>query len=536
MKNISKKYKIILIVSIVIIIIASIIFGVSYAQYVQRQSQTTSNVVVVDCFNIEFLDRFNDGTSSADVNLTNAYAVTDEKGISLMQVPYTFRITNTCDIDSTYQVNLEQLATNGSDLSSDYLRIQFNNSNYNLTDFSTTQTKIGGAESRKIYVGRLNANDSQTFTLRMWIKYSATKEQAGGKSYNGKVVVISVPEESQGSSSGGIAGNVALNTYLKNITSPETVIQDDGTADHNMRYIGSTPSNYVYFNCSTTNPENMNDSTCEKWRVIGVFNSGSYSGTEDQLVKIVRNEYIGNLSWDYNSSGTYTNNWNTAELQIFLNSNDGYYGGASSYSYYNQSTTATTLDISSYSIKNTQRNMIATVNWKTGAQAWDSSNLKPSVFYTSERGSTAAGASGSTVIWNNGKVGLPYMSDYFYATSGGSIGRSTCLGATIYVSNNTNWRTDSSANNNCATNSWLIERVRNQSVSSAWSLVPQSGSSSNVFYVIRSNSNGTAYSSNSYYSIGVLPTLYLNNGVECANCDSANAGSSSNPFKLTYSS
>lgn len=40
-------------------------------------------------------------------------------------------------------------------------------------------------------------------------------------------------------------------------------------ADNNIRYIGKDPNNYVYFNCSDYS--NQSDSTCEKWRIIGVF-------------------------------------------------------------------------------------------------------------------------------------------------------------------------------------------------------------------------------------------------------------------------
>ena len=369
---------------------------------------------------------------------------------------------------------------------------------------------------------------SYTITLT-FLNKNENQNDNMNKSFEGKLQVYDTHNEPD------IAQ--PLNTYLRSLTSNNTtVVQDDTTDDHNMRYIGAEPDNYVYFNCSTTNPSEMNDTTCETWRVIGVFNNGSYSGTNDNLVKIVRNEYINNgrgLSWNYNSSGRGTNNWNAASLQMFLNANDGYYGGGTSYIYYNGSKTSTNLDISSYSMKSNQRNMIAIVNWKTGAQPNGSDQYIPSIFYTNERGITAAAVSGATIEWENGKIGLPYISDYAYATSGGSIGISTCLSTTMYLSNNTNWRTDSSANNNCATNSWLINIVNNYSVSNCWSLVGSNTSSVGVFDIRYFSSNGPAMSSDLGNRSGVLPTLYLNNDVSCTNCDEANAGSSSNPFKLT---
>ena len=57
--------------------------------------------------------------------------------------------------------------------------------------------------------------------------------------------------------------------------------------DNNIRYIGKDPSNYVYFNCSDYS--NQSDSSCEKWRIIGVFkNITKADGAKEDLVKIVR--------------------------------------------------------------------------------------------------------------------------------------------------------------------------------------------------------------------------------------------------------
>ena len=64
----------------------------------------------------------------------------------------------------------------------------------------------------------------------------------------------------------------------------------------NFRYYGSSPNNYVYFNCDDYS--NQSSSTCEVWRIIGLFNDQ----IEPSLIKIVRNDNIGNFPWDpYNN-------------------------------------------------------------------------------------------------------------------------------------------------------------------------------------------------------------------------------------------
>ena len=57
----------------------------------------------------------------------------------------------------------------------------------------------------------------------------------------------------------------------------------------NIRYFGPSDSvdNYIYFNCSDYSKQS--DSTCEKWRIIGIV---------DGKVKIIRDESIGSLAWD----------------------------------------------------------------------------------------------------------------------------------------------------------------------------------------------------------------------------------------------
>ena len=61
----------------------------------------------------------------------------------------------------------------------------------------------------------------------------------------------------------------------------------------NIRYYGASPNNYIYFNCSDYS--NQSSSTCEVWRIIGVF---------DGKVKLIRNESIGAYSWDNKDTTT----------------------------------------------------------------------------------------------------------------------------------------------------------------------------------------------------------------------------------------
>ena len=92
-------------------------------------------------------------------------------------------------------------------------------------------------------------------------------------------------------------------------TSNEVVLDDAG----NARYIGADPNNYVYFNCDDY--DNPSSSTCELWRIIGVFSEDTHGISNTKLVKLIRNDSIGDYAWDSSN----VNDWTTASLQSSLN-------------------------------------------------------------------------------------------------------------------------------------------------------------------------------------------------------------------------
>ena len=143
----------------------------------------------------------------------------------------------------------------------------------------------------------------------------------------------------------------------------------DGTSDNNLRYVGANPCNYVTFNGEKAG-----------WRIIGILNT-----PEGQRLKLIRATTIENLSWDYMSTGGYTNDWTTSSLQTLLNS--GAYYNRTTGQYYNGSATATTLDFASNGLTEAAKNQIDTITWKLGGAAKYNS-INTIQFYAYERGTT----------------------------------------------------------------------------------------------------------------------------------------------------
>ena len=529
-----KSYKIILIV-ISILLIGSIIIGTSYSMWVKTAIQKEQNIVNSSCFDIEF-------TESSNINLIDAIPIRDEEG--LKEKPYTFTLKNTCNMNSKVTIALDVLST--STMSSSAIKTSLTKGGNSGTPALLTsldkkeEVDISGAKEAYILgTDIIGANKSKYYSLYLWMDEAVTVAEAS-KSFNSKVVIVNTATEEE----------PPLEILGKEITDTTQIALDD--PDKNIRYIGANPNNYVYFNCSDYN--NQSDSTCEKWRIIGVFkNMTKEDGTKEDLAKIIRDDRLNNtdMGWDLKENGVGTsidyssNDWTDSQLMMMLNPTDylksGYTidnnivkdsKGQAIYqnmgSYYNGTSgckpaavasgtdfTCTSIDFTSTGLKNdSTRNAIESVVWNLGGTAnyQDSINGLASHFYGYERGTIVY--SGHATNWT-GKIGLMYQSDYGYATSGGSTtDRATCLAKELF-----NW--DGSGVSDCYNNDYLFKSSCNQ-----WTLTPDSSDSYGVFNV---GTDGYVSRNVAYCTYGVRPAAFLKSNISITD---VGIGTAESPFQL----
>lgn len=377
--------------------------------------------------------------------------------------------------------------------------------------FSTSKDSASGMieENEKKYVKLRLENTSSTVKN---IKISTILGYTGGGELlppNGVTLVtdiynpVPLAQYITGLYTSGTKTEATNNNVKYNRVTSKNLINDrlgGTTADYNagnIRYYGSNPNNYIYFNCSDYRKQNSN--TCELWRIIGVF---------DGKVKIIRNESIGNLAWDQDkndssSSTTYDNNWSTSTSQRFLNNK--YYNGnnTGTVTYYSGASggTSTSLNMSNIGLKNdSTRNMIANTTLKIGG--WSSQSIFPHQVYEYERGTTVY--SGRPTTWY-GKIGLMYLSDYGYATD-----------IELCQQNLYNYE-----NTNCKNNNWLFNN------NSQWSIVHVSNSQGKSFSI---TSSGWVSTSNATYSqASIRPTIFLYKNV----LFESGTGTIDNPYKIS---
>mgnify|MGYP004566074259 CR=1 FL=1 len=177
----------IMFISVSLILLMLLGIGVSYSMWILTVSQTGVNTAYSKCFDLSITNKEN------NISLENAYPITNAKGKSL--TPFTFTITNTCDINASYNINLESL--NGTTLKADYLDIMLDsNEPKRLNSYSTaTLVNTDSVDSRNLTSGILDSGKSKSFSLRIWIDYDTTLAdlENSTKLFKGKIIVVGTP-------------------------------------------------------------------------------------------------------------------------------------------------------------------------------------------------------------------------------------------------------------------------------------------------------------------------------------------------------
>lgn len=208
-----------------------------------------------------------------------------------------------------------------------------------------------------------------------------------------------------------------LDFYTDTESLKDVVEKKSNNNINGYRYSGKTPNNYIWFND-------------ELWRIIGSIPVKNENGITENMVKIIRNNYIPSIP-----SVMYT--WDS-ENDVYELLNEYYYGKKSasdtsicSYistsmynNYYNYNCDYTNIGISSEDYYGT---MIANVYWNTGESAWYKTTSNK--VYSNE-------ILTQTV---KGKIGAMNASDYLYATESISYDMAFSSDLTVLQITSNNW-------------------------------------------------------------------------------------------------
>ena len=265
------------------------------------------------------------------------------------------------------------------------------------------------------------------------------------------------------------------------------------------RYYGPNPNNYICLDME-------GQSTCPDKHLYRIIGSIYEESEGKNLVKVIKATPLTDgttsaFSWDYkvtNGSGSYDNIWATITSGNYSDSltsgsqlmkllNDGAWVSGTSGSYYNGSTTATTVNFTNYKLSDVAKRHITLGIYYLGGYNNDSPLTNE--MYGYERG-TLRYNTDRPLYWE-GMVGLMYPSDYGYAAG------NNCVSGTKL----------DDYDRGCMNKDWLYISNTEQ-----WLMSPDSDYSGFVFYVV--SSGFVNHYNDSSFSFAVRPVFFLKSNVD----------------------
>ena len=281
-------------------------------------------------------------------------------------------------------------------------------SGYDITNKTGLITLFSNREITTTSTKTENWNITVTF-----INYNANQSKNAGNTFSGKMLIqkeeykLATLAEYVISHYTGTQGDNGLYYHNSTLT--------NGAGDNSYRYAGANPNNYVCFGSdATTCPED------NQYRIIGVF------GNQVKLIKatVAKSNLLG-TDGAYYSDTTYK--WSTLDScpsSTAYNSSNGIYqlankniiampevDGCNEWNYSDLNTTNLNTNFIN-NIGTTWASKIATTTWKVGGGT--SANIRKVVPATAYQNEVGSSASRTTV---NKKIGLMYVSDYYYSAS-----------------------------------------------------------------------------------------------------------------------
>lgn len=454
-KFIHSKY---LLISLIVLLVLLVIATGTYAWFTWRSTSNTSLTMNIG----KLADvTFNSGNDISTSTLAPVYNYTDGEKT-------TFSINNKdttgASLDYNIKLNITSIANELKSSDLKYVLLKDNT----IVKEGNFSTMVVGANT--IYSNSITSSGTTNFTFYLYIDGNSENNlNMMNKSLVGSIVVEA--QEKQYETFSTVIENLMSDGEYETVTNDgvdyqyNTVnsLMDDNYG--NIRYYGANPNNYVYFNCDDYS--NQSSSTCEVWKIIGVFNNGNLT----HQIKIIRNDSIGNFPWDpYNNF----NGWNDAGMRFILNNYSINEQGAGLY--WNRSSGACLngdsgiCDFTTTGLKNdATRNAIYNAKWQVSA-------ISETLFYSNEAYENEMGLGTEVEDY----IGLISTSDYGFAAD---------------------FRTCSSQifdYDGCSEVNWLLNGE------DQWTIIPMDNE--NTYSVYNSGMLSTVNVSN---AAAIRPTLYL---------------------------
>ena len=518
------------IVSVLIAIIITSI-GVAFGYFVWNSTTNTDISFTVEGAVVQL----DDGTDITGANLMPVASYTSGgKNVVKKDIKIKLKdtVSDTVTVDFKLKINSIDSGLNHSSFK------------YNLVNASGTSVKSGNFSTSKagdtISLLTLSTTDGSlttsltSYTLYIYIdgasgdNPSSMMNQSfdmsfiveGANSSMNKMVtgIATTAIQKLDDGSDGNDGSGVYKVTHSAITAGSSATGSDISAVTDYRYYGPSPNNYICLDME-------GGSTCPDKHLYRIIGSIYEEKENTSRIKVIKSTPLtdgttNGFSWDCKSDGTKDNIWATITSGNYSNSltsgaslmqllNSGAWWNGTSGSYYNNSTTATTVNFTNYKLSDKAKSYITTSRYYLGGYN-KSSGVMTNQFYAYERGTTRYDTN-RPLYWD-GMVGLMYSSDYGYAAGNSCV---TGTDPFNYIVG-------------CKNKDWLWMTTSSDYTNTAeWLMLPNSGNSRFVFNVYSSGYVfDSGHSSNTY---AVRPVFYLTSSTSILE----GTGEENNPYIIT---
>ena len=359
-----------------------------------------------------------------------------------------------------------------------------------LTNTSTTNKLTTTTSTYNLYIWIDGTMDNPSTMMNKSFDFSL--DITGTNSNMERLVIPTAVKVIEGLNDNGSGDSGVYKVTHDAIASGNSATGSEIPAVTDYRYYGPNPNNYICLDME-------GGSTCPDkhlYRIIGSIYEEKENTNRIKVIKAtpLTDGTTSAFSWDYTSSGSYSNIWATitsgnysnsltsgASLMKLLNSGD----------WWNRTST-----FANYGLTEKAKSYITTSRYYLGGYN-TSEGVMTNQFYTYERGTTRYDTN-RPLYWD-GFVGLMYPSDYGYAAG------NTCVTGTAPY----NYDNDGG----CKNKDWLWMTTSSYYTHSAeWLMLPDSNFSHTAFYV-----DSLGYVDDNFHRVvdaySARPVFFLNSSV-----------------------
>ena len=277
MREALKNNKKVIIISVAIIIL--LLIGIAFAYLVTTLHGEKEYAIRAGSLGLRLEE-------SNELTLEKQIPLEDSEGQKLNG--FNFSLVNEGNIDTDYTIYLDDIALSEGETRMPDSAIRYSLTKDSVAGSANDLTSMGSNPNRVVDTGTISPDQTINYTLRIWIDYDATVEEASGKTFKAKLRV----EASQS------VGEKVSDVVLSN-PGPNGDTYDDGT---DIFITGTDPNNYIWY-------------SGKLWRAVSVNNE---AGT----TKLVTQWNISSISYSNGSSafeGSYMEEWlNDTTVDGFL--------------------------------------------------------------------------------------------------------------------------------------------------------------------------------------------------------------------------